>query len=166
MGLTNTQREYASQHHDVVGGFLKERNLPEDEYYDVVIFAYLEAVTESNGTLEDKEFKNLANQMMEEAVDEYRESKRYRKALSLDRPLNESGTLTLHDVIPGGEDVCEAYCRKETMEEMPENLKRIIKMRNFGLTNQEIAKSCAVKEPSVISSYLEDVRAQYGELAA
>lgn len=166
MGLTNTQREYASQYHNVVSDFLKDRNLSEDEYYDVVIFAYLNAVTESNGELEDKEFKTLANKMMGDAVDDYRKSKRGGKVLSLDRPLNESGTRTLYDVIPGSGDICDDYCRKETLEEMPDNTKRIINMRKFGLTNQEIAKNCAVKEPSVISSYLENVRAQYGAIAA
>lgn len=166
MGLTNTQREYASEHHKVVSDFLETRNLPEDEYYDIVIFAYLDAVMESDCALKDKDFVRMANKMMGDAVDDYRKSKRGGKALSLDRPLNERGTLTLYDVIPGSGDICDDYCRKETLEEMPDNTKRIIKMRKFGLSNQEIAKSCAVKEPSVISSYLEDVRAQYGELAA
>ncbi|MBQ2669148.1 MAG: hypothetical protein IJG06_00020, partial [Clostridia bacterium] len=121
---------------------------------------------ESDCALKDENFVYMANKMMGDAVDDYRKSKSVGKVISLDRPLNERGTLTLYDVIPGSGDICDDYCRQETMEEMTENLRRIIKMSNFGLTNQEIAKSCAVKEPSVISMCLEDVRAQYGELAA
>lgn len=42
--LTPEQRIFAAEHHDLVYRYLRENHLPEDDYYDVVIFGYLKAV--------------------------------------------------------------------------------------------------------------------------
>lgn len=42
--LTPEQRMFATDHHDLVYNFLRENGLPENDYYDVVIFGYLHAV--------------------------------------------------------------------------------------------------------------------------
>ena len=39
--LTKEQQAFATDHHGLVYKFLNENHLPEDEFYDVVIFAYL-----------------------------------------------------------------------------------------------------------------------------
>lgn len=43
--LTPEQRMFAADHHELVYNFLRESGLPEDEYYDIVIFGYLKAVS-------------------------------------------------------------------------------------------------------------------------
>lgn len=43
--LTPEQRVFAAEHHDLVFNFLRENGLAEDEYYDIVIFGYLKAVS-------------------------------------------------------------------------------------------------------------------------
>jgi RNA polymerase sigma-70 factor (ECF subfamily) len=42
--LTAEQRIFAERHHRLIHTFLRSRWLPESEYYDVVVFGYLEAV--------------------------------------------------------------------------------------------------------------------------
>lgn len=42
--LTHEQRLFAADNHGLVYKFLNENRLPEDEFYDVVIFGYLRAV--------------------------------------------------------------------------------------------------------------------------
>ena len=42
--MTQEEREFAEQHHDLVTDFLRYRHLPADDFYDVVIFGYLSAV--------------------------------------------------------------------------------------------------------------------------
>ena len=44
--LTGEQKHLAELNHDLVYKFLNENNLPESEYYDVVIFGYLCAAQE------------------------------------------------------------------------------------------------------------------------
>ena len=42
--MSQAQQLFAEEHHNLVYAFLKEKKLPEDEYYDVVVFGYLQAV--------------------------------------------------------------------------------------------------------------------------
>ena len=42
--LTKEQQDFAAEHHGLVYKFLNDNHLPEDEFYDVVIFGYLKAV--------------------------------------------------------------------------------------------------------------------------
>lgn len=45
--LTKEQQEFAAEHHGLVYKFLNDNHLPEDEFYDVVIFPYLKAVRDT-----------------------------------------------------------------------------------------------------------------------
>ena len=42
--LTPEQGTFAAENHGLVLKFLNENHLPEDEYYDIVVFGYLQAV--------------------------------------------------------------------------------------------------------------------------
>ena len=42
--MTQEEREFAEQKHDLVIDFLRYRRLPMDDFYDIVIFGYLSAV--------------------------------------------------------------------------------------------------------------------------
>jgi hypothetical protein len=44
--LTKEQQIYAAEHHGLIYAFLNENNLPDDDFYDIVIFGYLKAVKE------------------------------------------------------------------------------------------------------------------------
>ena len=64
--LTPEQKTFAADNHGLVYKFLNENQLPEDEFYDVVIFGYLKAVKEyfssvllCHNLLENNEAKSI-----------------------------------------------------------------------------------------------------------
>ena len=42
--MTQEEREFAEQHHDMVIDYLRCKRLPMDDFYDIIIFGYLSAV--------------------------------------------------------------------------------------------------------------------------
>ena len=42
--LTEQESAFAAEHHQMVSRYLNRKELPEDEYYDVVVFGYLHGV--------------------------------------------------------------------------------------------------------------------------
>ncbi len=67
--MTQEERDFAEQHHDLVIDFLRYRHLPMDEFYDVVIFGYLSAVQQYiRKPPVDVEFKAMAFRAMKDAV--------------------------------------------------------------------------------------------------
>ena len=44
--MTPLQKQFAEEHQNVVFRFLNKKGLPVDDYYDIVIFGYLQAVQE------------------------------------------------------------------------------------------------------------------------
>lgn len=49
--MTPLQRQFAEEHQDIVFRFLSRKGLPMDDYYDIVIFGYLQAVQEYDENL-------------------------------------------------------------------------------------------------------------------
>lgn len=41
--LTEAESEFAAEHHSVIYGYLRKAGLPEDDFYDVVVFGYGDA---------------------------------------------------------------------------------------------------------------------------
>ena len=54
--MTPAQQLFAEEHHNLVYAFLNEKKLPEDEYYDVVVFGYLQAVMDYTAQGESSRF--------------------------------------------------------------------------------------------------------------
>ena len=126
--LTERQREFAEANYKVLEDFLKYRNLPMDEFYDVVVFRFLWAVKQydEREDLKQYSFKTIAKHHMRSALENYfeqkqRKNKNYR-VLSLDYPLASNPTLTLGDSIADERvDVCEEVCEKLSFgQEWPE----------------------------------------------
>ena len=87
--MTQGERDFAEQHHDLVIDFLRYRRLPMDEFYDVVIFGYLSAVQQYiRNPPVGVNFKAMAFRAMKDAVLREREyhscAKRYGVTVSLD----------------------------------------------------------------------------------
>ena len=71
--LTDEQRKFAEENHDLVYTFLHENRLPTVQYYDVVIFGYLRAVQEycGNPKLQKYKFATVAWKKMLCALKDY-----------------------------------------------------------------------------------------------
>ena len=67
--MTQEEREFAEQHHDMVIDCLRCKRLPMDDFYDIVIFGYLSAVQQCfrNPPI-GVEFKAMAFRAMKDAV--------------------------------------------------------------------------------------------------
>ena len=70
--LTDAQRSFAEQHYDVLERFLHERQLPFDEYYDVVVFVFLDSVKLYDECRYRETFEAVADRHMSIAVQRYR----------------------------------------------------------------------------------------------
>ena len=86
--LSSSEREFAEEHHNLVYAFLKKKKLDVNDYYDVVIFAYLTAVRRYfiNKNLMQYNFSTIAWRAMESAV--YKEKRKKSPILiSLDEKI-------------------------------------------------------------------------------
>lgn len=67
--MTQEERDFAEQRHDLVIDFLRYKHLPMDDFYDIVIFGYLSAVQQYfRNPPAGVEFKAMAFRAMKDAV--------------------------------------------------------------------------------------------------
>lgn len=67
--MTQEEREFAEQNHDLVIDYLHRKRLPMDDYYDIVIFGYLSAVQQYfRNPPVGVEFKAMAFRAMKDSV--------------------------------------------------------------------------------------------------
>ena len=67
--MTNEEREFAEQKHQIVLDFLRCKRLPMDDYYDIVIFGYLSAVQQYfRSPPADVTFKTMAFRAMKDSI--------------------------------------------------------------------------------------------------
>lgn len=151
MKLTKAEKDFASRHHELVTEYLKRRRLSENDFYDVVVFRYLKAVQNylSNETLRQYAFQTIAFRAMDSAVNNHFKSMRTQTrtaiVLSLDYPVNYSGTLTFQDILADNDcDVFETVCAKLDTNDVMRTLNKlnrdILSMKTSGYSNREIAK--------------------------
>lgn len=144
--LTKSEIEFAEQNHELVYAFMNEKGLPEDEYYDIVIFGYLRAVQEycQNSLRYKCRFSTLAWPKMQGAVSNYHKgvssSKRNAKIVSFDDDLglfiqNNSFYDSYLTDLKTHLLMHELACR------LPEKEMRIVKMKVHGYSLQDIARA-------------------------
>lgn len=116
--LTEKQERFLEKYHYLVENFLKYRGLPMNEFYDVVIFRFMQAVQQydERDDLKKYKFSTIANHAMSSALSNHfvKEKRRNKKIqiLSLDYQFEDSN-LTLGDIIADERvDVCETVCEK------------------------------------------------------
>ena len=148
--FTKEDRQFAEDNHGIISTFLNEKQLSEDDYYDVVVFGYLRAVQEyfdNNGICKYK-FSTLAWKRMQHVLLDY-----YKY---LSRPKRNATIISLDELIDGEKGLCFANAiiyddlPTEMKEEMlmhelacqlPEREMRIVKMKIQGCRMHEIAKA-------------------------
>lgn len=150
--LTGEQKHLAELNHDLVYKFLNENNLPESEYYDVVIFGYLCAAQEycEKPKLKKYSFTTVAWKMMR------RELSNHLKYL--ERKKRDCPTVSLSDFLGNMEDSLQVEdilsLENKLLEELKLNLMlhtlaanvtqkqmRIIRMKLEGYRMHDIAKA-------------------------
>lgn len=115
--LTERQRLFATEHHDVLVEFLLSRGLDFDDYYDVVVFKFLKAVKQYDEIerLRKQAFEDIATNLMQMAVDNHRQALKQQKenlfVLSLDyKPKNRDGVLFSERIADETTDIWDIVC--------------------------------------------------------
>ncbi len=121
--LNERQRTFAERNHKVLEDFLKYRDLPQDEFYDVVVFRFLRAVKQydERDDLKQYSFRTIANNHMRSALGGYfkklRKEHEKMQVLSLDCPISSNSNFTLSDIVADERvDICEEVCQKLSPE--------------------------------------------------
>lgn len=110
--LTKEQQAFATDHHGLVYKFLNENHLPEDEFYDVIIFGYLRAVYRyfNEPKLQKYSFATIGWKSMQGALSNYNRyqsrRKRNMEVLSIHVGLYPDGA-PLEDTIPAHDPIMQ-----------------------------------------------------------
>lgn len=150
--LTVEQKHLAELNHDLVYKFLNDKNLPEAEYYDVVIFGYLCAAQEycENPKLKRYSFTTVAWKMMQRELSNHlkylERKKRDFPTVSLSELLgNTEDSIRIEDVLSLESKLLEdlklnlllhSLAARITQKQM-----RIIRMKLDGYRMHDIAKA-------------------------
>lgn len=148
--LTPEQGTFAAENHGLVLKFLNESHLPEDEYYDVIIFGFLKAVKDymSRQNLRRYSFTTIAWRYMSRSVYNHRRSNvrqnQHADVISIHSSLYADG-LPLEHSVPYGHDVMAELETQLLLHELAgmitEEQMQMVRMRNDGYDIREIARS-------------------------
>ena len=147
--MTPAQQLFAEEHHNLVYAFLNEKKLPEDEYYDVVVFGYLQAVMDytTQGESSRFSFATIAWRKMESRLaDHFRHqasTKRAAPTVSLNAVMDDAG-LSLSDMLSAAD---ESFLDMETGllfhdlgRHMPRRDMNVLRLKADGYGMREIAQ--------------------------
>ena len=97
--LTREQREFATKWHNLIYSLLNEKGLPEEDYYDIVVFGFLRAVRRyfTEPALQQYAFSTIAWQAMESDLSNHYKAK-YRQK-------RNGYTISIHTLTYGSEPV-------------------------------------------------------------
>ena len=148
--LTKEQQTFATAHHSLVYKFLNENRLPEDEFYDVVIFGYLKAVRDyfSDLTAQQFTFSTIANRRMKFCLFDYFRTQERRKrnmeVLSIHVGLYPDGA-PLEDTIPAHDPIMQQLEMDLLLHELAGRVSKqqmdIVHLKQGGYGIREIART-------------------------
>lgn len=154
--LTPYQQEFAGEHINEVYSFLRSRQLPESEYYDVVIFGYLAAVQEytQKPELAHYSFHVIARRQMKNSLCEH--------YTYLNRPMRKGITFSIHsedtcsldELLPNRQhnlqdSVADRMYAMELMSHLSEKEREVVWLKSQGRTYREIAALCGISPDGV-----------------
>jgi DNA-directed RNA polymerase specialized sigma24 family protein len=170
--LTKEQQEFAAEHHGLVYKFLNDNHLPDDEFYDVVIFPYLKAVQDyfSDESAQRYSFAAIARHRMRLCVYDYFRSQARRKRnaeiLSIHIGLYPDG-VPLEELLPAQDDLMQEFEMKQLLHDLAGRVSRqqmnIVRMKGCGYGIREIASREKLPMKR-IKELLEEVRTVFLEL--
>lgn len=146
--LTDSEKKFAEENHNLVYGFLHRYKYSIEEYYNVVIFGYLKAVQiySRRKDLQSKyDFPFIAWQYMRSEIGHHFESDRTQKrkplqsVISLDAAHEEFGNF--YDMAGGKsaeDDVMEKILIVDIMNNLSEIQRKIAELKIMGYDNKEV----------------------------
>ena len=147
--LTEKEQKFADQNHELIYSFLNEKELAEEDYYDIVIFGFLKAVQEfCLNPFRYKCFATLAWKCMQnELKDHYKFlscQKRRTPTISIDEAILGAPDIYVEHAVSYDEYVTGIKTElllHELARRLPEREMRIVRMKVRGDKLQDIARA-------------------------
>ena len=151
--LTQEQQDFAAEHHALIYAFLNEKRLPDDDFYDIVVFGYLKAVKDylTNSKLSQKyEFSTIAFMQMKSALTKSYEhqnrQKRKAHTISLEATVyGDDEILSLQEIVSAPDSHTMDFETELIMLELASRISKrdmdVIRMKANGYGVREIAKT-------------------------
>lgn len=173
--LTETEKKFAEENHNLIYSFLHRYGYSIEEYYDVVLFGYLKAVQiyHRREDLRGKyDFPFISWQYMRSEIGNHRrtESSAKRKTeetvLSLDAERQQMENF--YNSV-GGKSAEDDVMEKELLVYVLENLtnvqRKIVQSKIDGFSNKEVFQTLEIKQ-STYYKEMQRIRAAVEELLA
>ena len=144
--LTEAEAEFAAKHYSMIHRYLRMAGLPENDFYDVVVFGYLRAVRKylARPELRRYKFSTIAFRAMSCDAFHSREYWMRKKRKAHVEPYDEDAHAE-----DFRDPVAEAYEGALSLEELCGKLtpmqQRIAALRAEGYRDKEIAAICQIK---------------------
>lgn len=155
--LTTDESEFAQRHHNLVYRYLNQRHLPEDEYYDVVIFGYLLGVQKHfrYEELRKYSFTTLAWKSMDSCYINYVRQKYRPKRYASVTSLNDSKYgICLEETIPDSTDIVEEVIGllmcQELLQPLNTQEQSIVELLMEGYPVSYISKSLGISRGDIL----------------
>ncbi len=149
--LTKEQRDFAAERHNLIYAFLNDKGLPEDEYYDIVVFGFLRAVRRYLNLphLQKYSFSTIAWSSMDcSLVNHFRGQNRQKRkghTISLDTLVFEDEVLPLTEVLSAPDRLMADLEVQLMLHDLAAKVTRqqmdVVRQRHEGYCLREIAKS-------------------------
>lgn len=159
--LTQAQQTFAADHHSLVYAFLNEKKLPDDDFYDIVVFGYLRAVKryfDETDLANKYAFSTIAWGAMKTCLANHyqSESRQKRKAyvISLDADVFVDGEKLLYQEVVSATDTHMQDLETELLllelaSKVSKREMDVIRMKAEGFGTREIAKAQRMPMKSV-----------------
>ena len=154
MILTEEKAAFAAEHHGVITQYLKERGLSPDEYYDTVVFAFLDCVIKDT----KGDFKQRAYAAMDKTVADLK-AENEEKVISLYQNDDYYRTVeeTLKDETDGVTELLERIRIEELLKLFAQNEREVLTLLLDGFNISEISLSLK-RSVSELESTMRSIR--------
>lgn len=153
MTLTKEKAAFAAEHHGVIMQYLKERGLSPDEYYDTVVFAFLDCVISGKDN-----FKKRAYAAMDRAVAAVKaESEGNVISLFCNDDYYRTVEETLTDETDGVSELLERIRIEELLKLFAQNEREVLTLLLDGFNISEISFSLK-RSVSELESTMRSIR--------
>ena len=152
--MTQEEREFAEQKHDLVVEFLRRRHLPMNDYYDIVIFGYLSAVQQYfRDPPIGVEFRAMAFRAMKDSI--LRESEYHARAKRCGYTVSLD-TEGYHSTIPDQKQDVERQAERRALLEQAATVatpreSKIINLLIDGFALHEAARFLKIPRATAVS---------------
>ena len=146
--LTKEQQDFAAEHHGLVYKFLNDNHLPENEFYDVVIFPYLKAVQDycNSASTQKYSFSTIAIRQMKFRLYDYFRTQARRKrnaeVISIHLGPYPDG-VPLEEVLPGQDSLMQEFEMQQMLHDLASHVSeqqmKIVRMKGYGYGIREIS---------------------------